>query len=125
MYSKKIQENVQKNILTNLQTKNSLDFSGLFLGPEKKQRKLEKSSRGEKILQKKNSGFSPEKKKKRRNLLKKKYRKKILQISLYFLAAFWHFFSHYFTIFYLLFDYFLPWKKMFFYVMKINELIRP
>jgi len=61
MYSKKIQENVQKNILTNLQTKNSLDFSGLFLGPEKKQRKLEKSSRGEKILQK-NSGFSPEKK---------------------------------------------------------------
>ena len=62
MYSKKIQENVQKNILTNLQTKNSLDFSGLFLGPEKKNRENQRKVPGEKKSCKKNSGFSPEKK---------------------------------------------------------------
>ena len=110
MYSKKIQENVQKNILTNLQTKNSLDFSGLFLGPEKKTEKIREKFPGRKNPAKKILAFL-QKKKTERNLLKKKYRKKILQIFLYFLAAFWHFFSHYFTIFYLLFDYFLPWKK--------------
>ena len=90
MYSKKIQENVQKNILTNLQTKNSLDFSGLFLGPEKKQRKLEKSSRGEKILQK-NSGFSPEKKNITEKFTEKNYRKKNSANFSVFFGYFWHF----------------------------------
>ena len=52
MCSKKIQKNVQKDTLKNLRTKNSLDFSGLFLGPEKR-RQLEKNSRGGKKFCKK------------------------------------------------------------------------
>ena len=84
MYSKKIQENVQKNILTNLQTKNSLDFSGLFLGPEKKQRKLEKSSRGEKILQKKFWLFSRKKKNPEKFTEKKVQKKNSANFSVFF-----------------------------------------
>ena len=94
MYSKKIQENVQKNILTNLQAKNSLDFSGLFLGPEKKQRKLEKSSRGEKILQKKFWLFSRKKKQTEKFTEKKGTEKKFCK----FLCIFWPLFGIFLVI---------------------------
>ena len=93
MYSKKIQANVQKDILTNLQTKNSLDFSGLFLGPEKKQRKLEKSSRGEKILQKKFWLFS--RKKTTEKFTEKKVQKKKF---CKFLCIFWPLFGIFLVI---------------------------
>ena len=88
MYSKKIQENVQKNILTNLQTKNSLDFSGLFLGPEKKTEKIREKFPGRKNPAKKILAFLQEKeKKKRRNLLKKSTEKKFCK----FFCIFWLF----------------------------------
>ena len=81
MYSKKIQENVQKNILTNLQTKNSLDFSGLFLGPEKKTEKIREKFPGRKNPAKKILAFL-QKRKTEKFTEKKVQKKKILQISL-------------------------------------------
>ena len=88
MYSRKIQKNAQKNILTNLQTKNSLDFSGLFLGPEKR-RKLEKNSRGKKNSVKKYWFFS--RKKPPEKFTAKNYRKKNSVNFSVFSLAFWPF----------------------------------
>ena len=78
MYSKKIQKNVQKNT----QTKNSLDFSGLLLGPEKR-RKLEKNSRGKKNSGKNHWVFS---RKNQRNLLEKLQEKKFCKFFCIFLC---------------------------------------
>ena len=87
MCSGKIQENVQKNTLKNLQTENSLDFSGLFLGPEK-QRKLEKKFPGEKKSVKTFRFFS---RKKPEKFTAKNYRKKNSVNFSVFSLAFWPF----------------------------------
>ena len=80
--AKKIQKNVQKDTLKNLRTKNSLDFSGLFLGPEKR-RKLEKNSRGKKNSGKNHWVFS---RKNQRNLLEKLQEKKFCKFFCIFLC---------------------------------------
>ena len=84
MYSKKIQENVQKNILTNLQTKNSLDFSGLFLGPEKKTEKIREKFPGRKNPAKKILAFLQKKKKPEKFTEKKVQKKNSANFSVFF-----------------------------------------
>ena len=84
MYSKKIQENVQKNILTNLQTKNSLDFSGLFLGPEKKTEKIREKFPGRENPAKKILAFLQKKKKPEKFTEKKVQKKNSANFSVFF-----------------------------------------
>ena len=60
--AKKYRRMYRKNILTNLQTKNSLDFSGLFLGPEKKTEKIREKFPGRKNPAKKILAFLQKKK---------------------------------------------------------------
>ena len=89
MYSNKIQANVQKDILTNLQTKNSLDFSGLFLGPEKN-RENQRKVPGEKKSCKKIPAFL-QKKNITEKFTEKNYRKKNSANFSVFFGYFWHF----------------------------------
>ena len=115
MCSGKMQENVQKNTLKNLQTENSLDFSGLFLGPEK-QRKSEKKFPGKRKFCKKIPVFL-QKKTTGEIYCQKLQKEKILSIFLYspwLFGPFWQFSSHCLTIFYLSFDYDLTIFHLFF-----------
>ena len=90
MCSGKIQENVQKNTLKNLQTENSLDFSGLFLGSRKTEKIGEKIPGGKKKFCKKIPVFL-QKKNHRRNLLPKITEKKNSVNFSVFSLAFWPF----------------------------------
>ena len=106
--AKKYRKMYKKIHWKDLQTKNSLDFSGLFLGPEKR-RKLEKNSRGKKNSVKKYWFFS--RKKTREIYCQKLQKKKFCQffcIFLGFLALFgnflviiWLFSTYYLTMIWL------------------------
>ena len=116
MCSGKIQENVQKNTLKNLQTENSLDFSGLFLGSRKTEKIGEKIPGGKKKFCKKIPVFL-QKKTTGEIYCQKLQKEKILYIFLYFpwlFGPFWQFSSHCLTIFYLSFDYDLTIFHLFF-----------